>query len=415
MSIPNTKIPRRRDLDVVREVVVVGLVFFHTARIFDGLDFYVKNESQQPVVSLIVILFAIWGMPLIFFIAGIAVWYSMQKRSLGAFVCERLQRLFVPFIVCLLIIVPPQIYCRLSTDPTYQESYVEFYPRFFDISFTIEFPWFFSASPATGLFHPAHTWFLYNLLLYSLLLLPVFHYLRNSEGRQFIERAARLSVNPLVIFLPALPIALIEATLGTDMSGGWNQLVYIVFLFSGYMYATDPRFRSAFCNYRKQSLGLALVGSVIGMVGLYAHVESSHVDPLRAYDMTSVLLRFFKGLVGWCWIVSILGFLEYAKNRRELAMATRGSINELREPRHMDNVLARIERYANEAVLPFYLLHQTVIVIIGYYVVQWPIGALVKFLAISFSTLVMTLLLYEFIIRRTRLMRFLFGMKSGYS
>ncbi len=413
MSISNTINSRRRDLDVVREVVVVGLVFFHTARIFDDLDFYVKNEPQQSALSLIIILFAIWGMPLVFFIAGIAIWYSMQKRSLGAFVCERLRRLFVPFIVSLLVIVPPQIYCRLSTDPTYQESYVQFYPRFFDISITIEFPWFFSASPATGLFHPAHIWFLYNLFLYSLLLLPVFHYLRKSTGQQWIERTARLSVNPLVIFLPALPIALIEAALGTDMSGGWNQLVYIVFLFSGYMYATDSRFRSAFCNYRKQSLGLALAGSIVGLVGLYAHVESSHVDPLRAYDMTSVLLRLFKGLVGWCWIMSILGFLEYARHRRQLAIVTHSSTNETREKRRIKNLLARVERYANEAVLPFYLLHQTVIVIIGFYVVQWPIGALMKFLTISFLALVTTLLLYEIVIRRTRLTRFLFGMKSG--
>jgi hypothetical protein len=415
MSIPNTINPRRRDLDVVREVIVVGLVFFHTARIFDDLGFYVKNEPQQSAVSFIVILFAIWGMPLIFFIAGIAIWYSLQERTVGAFVRERLQRLFVPFIVSLLVIVPPQIYCRLSTNPAYQETYAQFYPRFFDISLKIEFPWFFSASPATGLFHPAHTWFLYNLLLYSLLLLPVFHYLRKLKRRQLIERVACFSASPIVIFLPALPIALIEATLGTDMSGGWNQLVYMVFLFCGYIYATDSRFGSAFCKYRKQSLGLALVGSVVGLVGLYVHVESSHVDPLRAYDITSVLLRFFKGLVGWCGIVSILGFLEYARNNRQLAMATHSSINEAREPRRMQNVLARIERYANEAVLPFYLLHQTVIVIIGYYVVQWPIGALMKFLTISFSTLATTLLLYEVVIRRTRLMRFLFGMKSGYS
>jgi peptidoglycan/LPS O-acetylase OafA/YrhL len=71
-----------------------------------------------------------------------------------------------------------------------------------------------------------------------------------------------------------------------------------------------------------------------------------------------------------------------------------------------------VERYANEAVLPFYLLHQTVIVAIGFYVVPWHASALLKFLIISSTAFAITLLLYEVVIKRTRLTRFLFGMKS---
>ena len=124
------------------------------------------------------------------------------------------------------------------------------------------------------------------------------------------------------------------------------------------------------------------------------------------------MLRFFKGIVGWCWLAAILGFLEDARNKWQLARETRDSRHESRVSLRTRTLLARVERYANDAVLPFYLLHQTVIVAIGFYVVSWHTSALLKFLIISSTALAITLLLYEVVIKRTRLTRFLFGMKS---
>jgi len=413
MSIPSTLYSRRRDLDVVRELVVVSLIFFHTARIFDDLSFYVKNEPSESAVTFVVVLAAFWGMPLMFSIAGFAIWHSLQKRKVVAFVRERIRRLLIPFIVGIFILVPPQIYFRLSTDPAYRESYTQFYPRFFDVTFNIDFPWFISASPTTGLFQPAHLWFLYNLLVYTLLLLPVFLYLRKPQGRLLVERIVSFSNRPWTVFLLALPIALLEVALGADMSGGWNQSVYIIFIVYGYLFAANARFRHTFCKNRKIGLVFAIMGSTIGLVALYVLVESSDTDPLQDYDLASMMLRFSKGFVGWFWVVAILGFLENACNSRQTAGTTGYSLSVSRESVASGGVLACVERYANEAVLPFYLLHQTVIVVTGFYVVQWNTGALPKFFIISLASLVVTLLLYEVMIRRIMLMRFLFGMKSG--
>ena len=63
---------RRRDLDVARELVVFSLIFFHTMRIFDDMGFYVKNETIAPWLTGLVIFASIWGMPLLFTIAGYA-------------------------------------------------------------------------------------------------------------------------------------------------------------------------------------------------------------------------------------------------------------------------------------------------------------------------------------------------------
>ena len=75
------------------------------------------------------------------------------------------------------------------------------------------------------------------------------------------------------------------------------------------------------------------------------------------------------------------------------------------------NFTNRVLQYANEAAYPFYILHQTVIIIIGYFVVRWNVNLWLKYGVIAIGALVMTLLLYEVCVRRTKVTRFLFGMK----
>jgi surface polysaccharide O-acyltransferase-like enzyme len=396
---------RRRDLDVVRELVVGSLVFFHTARIFDHMDFYVKNDTQYQSLSYLVILLALWGMPLVFMIAGFAIWRSLQKRHASEFVRERLQRLFIPFVFALLVLVPPQTYFRLAGDPAYPESYLDFFPRFFDVVFSLEgFPEFFVASPETGLFQTSHLWFLFDLFLYTLLLLPVLLYALRPAGRKLVERFAGFASGPWTLFMLALPVALIEAAFGTEMSGGWNQMAYVFFILYGFVLAADERFGEALGRYRKRGLVLAIAGSLGGLAAYAVFFAPGHADPLHSYDTGSVLLRFVKGLTGWFWLVAIVGFIENARRVRSARSAGR-------ERTGRQELFDRVERYANEAVLPFYLLHQSVIVVIGFYVVRLHAGALPKFLIISLASLAVTLILYELVVRRTGLTRFLFGMR----
>ena len=68
-------------------------------------------------------------------------------------------------------------------------------------------------------------------------------------------------------------------------------------------------------------------------------------------------------------------------------------------------------KYANEAVLPFYILHQTVLLIVGYFIVQWAIPDLAKWMVIFLSSFPIILALYEFVVRRFNVMRVLFGMR----
>ena len=398
-----TKPPRRRDLDLMRMFVVVGLVFFHTARIFDTGDFYVKNDPTSELVSIAIAFAAMWGMPLLFVISGMGIWYSLRSRTMKAFAWERVRRLLVPLVFGVLVIVPPQIWTRLRADPGYDESYWQFLPRFFDVQFTPGgFPFLVGSDPATALFEWAHLWFVVLLFSFSLLLLPVIWYLRKPAGLLAIQRIAERTNRLWVVVAAGLSFAVLDATFGGEEGlAGWSRYSYALFILYGYLLATDRRFGQALRRHRKSALILGIATfAVVGFLFALGS-ESEGVDVLADYDAVSLGMRAVRGLSGWLWIVTILGFASGSGKDGRASPDTKA----------VSSALNRVSSYASEAVLPFYVLHQTVIVLLAFYVVQWPISATLKYLTICLISLVVILAIYDVSVRRTRPTRFIFGMK----
>ena len=396
----------------MRAAVVGGLIFFHTARIFDPLDFYVKDQPPNLALTLFVLFAGLWGMPLLFVVSGLGAWYSLRSRTATGFIRERLTRLLVPFLVGLLLVVPPQVYYQQRFEQQDPGSYWQFYRDFFQVHLGLKFPWFIRPDDPPDLFEPAHLWFLYFLLIYSLLLLLL--YLR-GDGRRLLERLASFCGKPWAIFLLALPVAVIEAALGTEESGGWNRYAFIPFLLYGFLLAADPRFGEAIRRHARAALLVGIPAMVV-LVGLGFYLtEVPGQDPAVAYDGWSVLWRFVKGIGAWAWIVVIMGAaMSLVRGRQQQpAPAVPGQHAPADPAEGTPTLRGRAIRYANQAVLPVYVLHQTVIVVIGFYVVQWDVGALVKYPVISLAALVATLLLYDLGVRRAAVTRLLFGMKPA--
>ncbi|MCY7272175.1 MAG: acyltransferase family protein, partial [Phormidesmis sp. CAN_BIN44] len=111
--------------------------------------------------------------------------------------------------------------------------------------------------------------------------------------------------------------------------------------------------------------------------------------PDRSYSPEYVMYQMFRGFNSWWWVIAILSLARS----------------------HL-NFKSRLLQYTNEASYPFYILHQSVVVIIGFYVIQWNIGVLEKFIITSTGSLIGTIGLYELLIRRFNIHRFLFGLKS---
>jgi hypothetical protein len=68
--------------------------------------------------------------------------------------------------------------------------------------------------------------------------------------------------------------------------------------------------------------------------------------------------------------------------------------------------------YATEAVYPWYILHQSLIVPIAFWLIPLRLGSAWEPLLVTLGTIGGCLLLHEFVIRRINLLRPLFGLKA---
>lgn len=303
-------------------------------------------------------------MALLFLLAGASTYFALGFRSSRRYVTERFKRLLVPLVFGLLVIVPPQIYFGLLHKhqiSSHTTSYWQFYPDYF-------------TSRYTDSFDMGHLWFIAYLFGFSLLMLPLFLFFKRDTGQRVIGRLAGFLSLPGMIFLLAIP-AMVTNYLLLDFYP--NPIYFLTFFVLGYLLVADARFDDAIARHK----GIALV---LG-VGLYIVWIS-----LVTRGVISLYWRqpIPRDLIAWFCLIAILGYGKQFLNFTNSFL-----------------------RYTGEASYPVYILHQTVIVIVAYYVVRWNAGALTKFAIIVAVSLAVTVVLYDVLVKRTNVTRFLFGMR----
>ena len=376
---------RRYDIDWLR-VLAIGMVFFfHNARFYDPYPWHVKNAEQSFGMFLFVALLHSWMMPLFFLLSGVGSWYALKSRTAGQYLGERVLRLLVPlYTVGTFILLPPQLYWDRLTNGRFSGSFLEFYPSFFkDFHFDLLPPF---VIPWSG-----HLWFLVFLFAISLFSLPLMIFLKSESGKRVIVKCARWSDRRGGIFLLLVPLFLVQACLRGFFQGDhtFADLVYYLICFlMGYILPADERFTESLRRHAWICLPLALTGFVAlgGLVlGLgYEPLPGQGFSPLWLY----LLFQLVMSVQTLCWIVFLVGMSAKYLNFHNKVLG-----------------------YCNEVVLPFYILHQTLILFVGWYVVQWNIAIAAKFLVISVTSFILIMAAYELLIRRINWMRFLFGMK----
>jgi surface polysaccharide O-acyltransferase-like enzyme len=389
---------RRPELDALRLLVIFGLIPIHAAYIFTDLfDFYVRTPTPNTALTVFVLM-AFWAMPLLFMTSGMTLSHALRKRSPAAFVVERTKRLLVPFIFGVVVVIPPLTYIELLGRPGYHQSYWSFLPRFLDVRPAWDFPYLFAGR--TWLFETGDLYFLYFLFAFSLLLLPLLLLLRRPRSAGTVNAIAATLARPGVILLLGIPLALLQGWLGAESAGGWNRWVYFLAVLYGCLVATDPRIMGSIVRQRWVALGAALT-STMAMWPWASALDAAGVDAFEGRGI-AVAWRMLMGVAGWSWVVAILGISTALVSGRRAVGDVAVSGDQSR--------LARLGRYAQEAVLPIYVLHMTVVVAVGYFVIRWSASSLVKYVAIVAASFAGTLLLFE-LVRRIPLTRFLLGMK----
>lgn len=355
---------RRYDLDWMRVAAILFVFVYHSTRFFNMEDWHVKNLTWYPWVEVWNRFACSWLMPLIFVISGASLFYALGKGGLGMvgkFLKDKVLRLLVPLVVGVFTHSVLQVYLERHTHEQFSGSFFQFLPHYFEGIYGLG-----GNFAIMGM----HLWYLLVLFIFSIVCLPLFLFLKSKPGAYALDKVTNILSLPGLVYVFALAIILPcklispDSILGFDKFG-LNLGIYLSYFLAGFVMFSNDRLLASLCRLRWLSLAGTIAMTILLILG------QRHDD-----------------LLGWFFILAFLGFgLQYL------------------------NVNSPALKYASEAVLPFYILHQTVLLCVGYFVVRWAIPDLLKWAIIVSISFAIIMSLYEFLVRRNNIMRFLFGMK----
>jgi len=367
-------------LDWLRVFAFSILLFEHSAEVFVDWKYWIKNEETSVFLTQFIAFFLPWRMPLLFIISGAAVTLSFKRKSAMSYFSERCVRLLVPLAFALILIIPPQIYFI----KLYRGS-EEAWGDFFHSIINLDWHW----SPK-GNVHFMHLWYLAFLFIYCMLLLPVLQFAKSDTGKYIIEKMSAVLSNPILLLSMGvfinLPYFILKAILPMTYYVS-TFTYYFPFFVCGLVFWPNASFRYGI----RKCTGKALLGGVALTAGLY-WFSITNSDPhtyfLNLSNPGNLPLFIVKSLNQWLWVLGIFGLAMRALNYGSEKLT-----------------------YATQAVYPFYILHQTVIIIASYFVIRMEAGISYKLALITFLSFGFIYALYELIIKRTNFTRVLFGVK----
>ena len=377
----NTNIAQRRfDLDWLRVLAILSVFVYHSTRFFNLGNWHVKNPITYTGVEVFERFMEIWMMPLVFLISGASIFYAMDKGGADKFFKDKVLRLLVPLLVAMFTYASLQVYLERITHGEFNGSYFAFLPHYFQGMYL--------DVGSTGNFaiHGMHMWYVMILFIYCILFYPLFRWWKGS-GQGMLDKLGGILASPWVLWLAlAIPILFLHHWVSDSDwefgAGGWPFLYYIFFLLYGFVIVSHERLQTNIKRVRWFSL---IVGLTLGAI--YVFLDANGDNPaIKPWD--NAIGDLFWILSACCLLPAFLGFgMQY------LTFTT------------------PFLKYASEAVMGFYILHQTVLLVVGYFVVRWAIPDLTKWTVIFAGSFFIIMALYEFVVRRFNLVRVLFGMR----
>ena len=354
------KLLRKAYIDNLRTFCILLLFPFHTFMIYNnwGETFYINgppltitswfNHSVYP-----------WWMTLLFTLAGISSAYALQKRSSKDFTKERISKLLVPLLVGLLIIVPVQTYIADLSHYGYSGNYWTHYgiylSRFTDLS------------GIDGGFTPAHLWFMLYLFIISMIMLPLMNSYNKRDKKINPHKITLVHLIPLFLVISAcIPFLNIE---------GKSIGEFLACFAIGYFLLSDEVVHERLAKY---VFPLALVFVSFLILRLV----------LNQTDLNSDLIDdIARSVIVWFGILTMIAIFKKYFN--------------------FEN---NITRYLSSATFSLYYFHQSVLVVLGYFILKSVSNVFLQIPCIILGSFIISLACYE-ISRRFKLTAFLFGIK----
>jgi len=170
----------RYDIDWLRVIALGLLIIYHTAIIFQPWGVWIRfPQRTKPWEGLWLAMSIMnpWRIPLLFFVAGMGAWFSIQRRGAGGMLMERSLRILLPLVFCSMTIVP--LYYGI-----YQKS---------------------QGQDFTYVARPSQLWFLVNIFIDTLLFSPLMFYFKQNSHSWALEAVRKLLRHPAGLFALQIP------------------------------------------------------------------------------------------------------------------------------------------------------------------------------------------------------------------
>lgn len=349
---------RKSYLDNLRSIMILLLFPVHTFMIWNdfGSKFYVW-DGENRLLSTLIVLVNPWFMPILFVIAGMCARYALEKRSTKEFIRERFRKLLIPFVGGMIFLIPIQTLYARKFFFGYEGGILENYKYF--VTHLTDF------SGYDGGFTPGHLWFILFLFLISLFSLILHKYLPYDKVKDNISKLNVWFI--LGLFLPVWLMYYIGNIGGFSL--GKDLALYLI---GFYILSNDNIMEKLEKNVKW--IAVIWCGSEIALV--------------LAYYRWSYYGDLLVNLVGW---LGVLVWLVFGKK--------------------FLNSETKITGYFAKASFPVYILHQSILVALAYYVVKAWDNMLLQVVVIMLGSFGLTVLCY-WVIRHIPYVRNLFGIKE---
>ncbi|MCJ8320104.1 MAG: acyltransferase [Colwellia sp.] len=374
---------RRYDLDWLRIIVFVLLILYHTGMFYvENWGWHVKSTYQSQFLENIMLSTGPWRMAVLWLISGIAIKFLMAKVSVWRFISMRSIRLLLPLLFGILIVVPPQLYIEMTFNGDLKLSYWQFMGEFFSSNSDIFTKYQAGIWPHIDV---NHLWFIRSLWQFSLALICLLPILNSKYLTNMTNRLLNKNVL-LILLLLVLPIFIIELNWDED---NVRYPLGFTFMLYGYLIGWNKTFWEKLSTNFKP-LCIISVLSYFTTVFFYNHLWLDLIKGAEVENELLLLLAMFNySLLRIVGLLTVLAFAVKYLNLKTKKLA-----------------------YFNEAVYPFYILHQTIIVVVGYNLSMLSLGPVIEPILLIIITITCCFIGFE-IIRRIEILRPCFGLKMN--
>jgi len=358
------------ELDWLRVSLILAVFLHHVFMPFNGDGWHIMNNESSKLLDDIMVYFEQVRLQTLFFVAGAASFILLSKVSAIEFIANKFHRLFIPFMVGMVVVVPPQTYFE------HVEQYDSIFSAYGQLIFNFE---------------TNHLWFIEFLLVFMLLGIPFYWGMCCSIGRRFSQAIIQLAESRNGLFVIVIFLVLIRglAQFMTSSDGHKVEnlsisLFFLFFFLAGMLFIGSQKIWQAIILHRRANLYWLAFSSC----AFYAYYYSPDLSPYLSLTVRWQLWWLVCSLVSWSAVLTLIGYAGcYCAST----------------PTWLKNM--------NTLIYPFYIIHQTVIVILGFYIVQYSAGILIKSISLLFLSLIICSVVCFFVVRPFNVTRYLFGLK----